>query len=68
MQIGKYVVDAHAIGSVEDGFQGAANRRWEEGSETREQLHTFDQVFPTMDEAIRHAYEQAHLRVSDGAW
>jgi hypothetical protein len=68
MNIGKYAVDAHASGSQQDGFKGSVMRTWNEGGETKQLWHQFDKTFPTMEEAIAHAYEQAHLRVRDGVW
>lgn len=68
MKIGKYEVDAHASGSYEEGFQGSVMRTLHTGDKVEQQKFFFDKSFPTMREAIEHAYEQAHLRVQNGDW
>jgi hypothetical protein len=68
MKIGKYTVNAGASGNHQDGFRGHVTRTWDEGNATNEQWHEFDKTFPTMEEAIAHAFEQAHLRIQSGDW
>jgi hypothetical protein len=66
MKIGKYQVEAHAVGTHQQGFRGEATLTWDEGNSTYQQVRSFDKVFQTMEEAIQHAYEQVHLRVANG--
>jgi hypothetical protein len=68
MKIGKYEIDAGASGDHQNGFKGHITRTWDDGNETQEQWHEFDEPFPTLDQAVKHAYEQAHLRVQKGDW
>lgn len=68
MQIGKYTVTAGASGSAAEGYSGYANRSWKSGSEDLDQTSYFEKKFGTADEAIKHAYEQAHLRVENKDW
>jgi hypothetical protein len=68
MKIGKYMVDAHATGSRKHGFQVSVVLTWDEGNDTKQLRHDFENAFPTVGEASKHAYEQVHLRIQNGDW